>query len=70
MGRLSAIVLPMGGHKEEEGKKELSPEPEGDEDGLKETFQEMKSALDSDDDDAAMAALKSFIEQCCAKMDY
>jgi hypothetical protein len=53
----------MGGDKEPDS----SDKGEESEDGLREAFDEFKSALDEKDDDAAFEALKNFTSMCAMK---
>ena len=63
-----SIAIPvgkMGGKSEEMG--EPKDHKEEDEDGLREAFDEFKSALEDKDDDAAFEALKNFTSMCAMK---
>lgn len=64
MSLKSITIMPMG--KDMGGDKEPDKEEEN-EDGLREAFDEFKSALDEKDDDAAFEALKNFTSMCAMK---
>ena len=63
-GLNALVIAPMGKGKEEEKE---GPVKEESEDGLRETFDEFMSAMQSGDDDGAFEAFKSFVEQCAMK---
>jgi hypothetical protein len=65
MGLKSITIMPMGKLGGED--KEEAPKENEEEDGLREAFDEFKSAMDEKDDDAAFEALKNFCDMCAMK---
>lgn len=64
-GLNALAIAPMG--KKSEESDEPKEHSEGDEDGLRETFDEFMSALKAGDEDAAFDALRNFTDMCAMK---